>query len=374
MIKKHTVVIASLLKPVDETRMFEKMALSMGQTNKYALNIIGFCSKNIPEVPGIRFHPLFNFGRLSWQRLLAPYRYWQKLLQVKPELIIVNTHDLLVVSIAHRILFGSRVIYDVQENYKQNIIWSSHLPRAFRYLIANGVRLKELLAKRMIVHFILAETCYMNECSFINKQGDSYTIIENKALRPQLNQLPRPAVQSAKDPLTLVYSGTIAETYGIFDCISLVEQLKEHYPALQLHIIGYCPQQDTLLKLEALIQHMPYIKLTGGPEPVPHAAILHALSQADYALIAYKLNPSNQDCFPTRIWECLAYKVPMIMRIEHPWRHLLGEYGAGMALDFHAPGKPALYQQSFYNKKPLPDSFYWDWEAQKLLRLLDSLF
>jgi hypothetical protein len=35
-------VLTSILKPVDDTRMFEKFGVSLGQTNKYDVNIIGF--------------------------------------------------------------------------------------------------------------------------------------------------------------------------------------------------------------------------------------------------------------------------------------------------------------------------------------------
>lgn len=371
MNKKRKIVIASLLKPVDETRMFEKMAVSLDQTNKYAVNIIGFSAKNIPTHPTIAFHPLFNFKRLSLSRMLAPFSYWRKLLQLKPELIIVNTHDLLMVSCAYGRLFGAPVIYDVQENYEQNIIWSSNLPPSLRRIVAKGVRHKEQLANRMIVHSLIAEKCYLNECSFINSDC---TVLENKAIKPSFKDKSWIGPATINDPLRLVYTGTIAESYGIFDCIALADGLIGQYPGLQLRITGYCPRQDTLLKLQALIRDKPYISLTGGAEPVPHPLILRELEQAHFALVSYRLNPSNQDCFPTRIWECLAYKVPMLMKPGHPWQYLLEEYGAGLVLDYHAPGNLPLNDLGFYRKKDIPDHFYWHWEAEKLLQTVESMF
>jgi hypothetical protein len=46
--KKTKVVIASILKPIDDSRMYEKFGLSLEQANEYEINIIGFASKNIP--------------------------------------------------------------------------------------------------------------------------------------------------------------------------------------------------------------------------------------------------------------------------------------------------------------------------------------
>ena len=370
MLKKHKVVLASLLKPIDDPRMFEKIGVSMAETNKYAINIIGFSTKNKVSHPNIRFHPIFNFRRKSLQRLLAPLRYWQKLLQLKPEVIIVNSHDLLIVSCAFKILFGSKILYDVQENYKRNIIWSSDLPKPFRLLAAYAVRGKENLCSRMIDHFFAAERCYMNECSFITSNA---LILENKALL-----LPGKEVvqeNSSIRSLKLIYSGTIAETYGVFDCIELADQFTHQGLDCQLTIIGYCPRRDTLQKVREMAVIRPYIRLLGGEGPVPHEQILEELQKTDFALISYRLNPSNEGCFPTRIWECLAYKVPMLMKKEHPWGYLLDEYEAGYAIDFHHPPVlPPPPLLSFYRKKPIPSSFYWEYEEKKLLETMETLF
>jgi hypothetical protein len=64
----------------------------------------------------------------------------------------------------------------------------------------------------------------------------------------------------------------------------------------------------------------------------------------------------------------------MLMRQEHPWRPLLAQYGAGMALNFHEPAGIALHARTFYHQNPIPDTFYWDYEEKKLFKLLDSLF
>lgn len=42
---KKVIAVISVLKPVDDTRNFEKVARSVGNTNKYDINIIGFTQK-----------------------------------------------------------------------------------------------------------------------------------------------------------------------------------------------------------------------------------------------------------------------------------------------------------------------------------------
>ena len=46
---QKTALIASILKPVDDTRLYEKLGKTIGQTTKYRVNIIGFVTKKLPQ-------------------------------------------------------------------------------------------------------------------------------------------------------------------------------------------------------------------------------------------------------------------------------------------------------------------------------------
>ena len=43
------IVIASVLKPLKDPRLYYRFAISMRETNKYLINIIGFSLKKEPE-------------------------------------------------------------------------------------------------------------------------------------------------------------------------------------------------------------------------------------------------------------------------------------------------------------------------------------
>ncbi|MFM7852383.1 MAG: hypothetical protein ACKO96_10825, partial [Flammeovirgaceae bacterium] len=73
-IKKPRIVIASVLKPVDDTRAFEKMANSLAKQN-FEVYLIGQPSKNkLPGASFIHFLPVQKFDRLSFRRWLAPIK------------------------------------------------------------------------------------------------------------------------------------------------------------------------------------------------------------------------------------------------------------------------------------------------------------
>src|SRR6478609_12121995 len=109
--KKRRIVLASILKPVNETRMFEKMGTTLANTGDYEVFIIGSPETVKTEYPNIRFSELSYFPRISLKRLIAPWKVFRKLQSIKPELVIIGTHELLVVAMLYRLTSSAKIIY-----------------------------------------------------------------------------------------------------------------------------------------------------------------------------------------------------------------------------------------------------------------------
>ncbi|MBL6449129.1 glycosyltransferase [Fulvivirga sp. 29W222] len=374
--KKHKLVIASILKPIDDTRMYEKLGLSLGQTNKYEINIIGFYAKKLPEAKNIIFHPLFNFKRLNISRLVAPLKCFKKYLQLKPELIIINTHELLIVTIAYKILFGTRIIYDIRENYFRNILFTNSFPLLLRPLIAGYVRSKEYLSRLFFDHYFLAERQYENEFSF--SRGKS-TIIENKYQPVGLD------VTQKKDhknddknttKINLIFTGTIAQSTGVFECIELVKKLHKTEPKIQLKIIGYCSIPATLNRLKKAIENTDFIKLEGGTKLVPHIEVLKAIHEADFGVIYYPWNKSTMNTMPTKLFEYLGNQLPILLQDHHPWTELCSHYNASITVNIDNFDVESTLQKmkttKFYTTSP-KDEILWVSEEKKLLEIICNI-
>jgi hypothetical protein len=56
VIKKRRIVLASVLKPVDDTRMFEKIGVSLAGADEAEVIIIGYPSQRPPTHQTITFH------------------------------------------------------------------------------------------------------------------------------------------------------------------------------------------------------------------------------------------------------------------------------------------------------------------------------
>jgi glycogen(starch) synthase len=363
MSKKKNIVIASLLKPVNDTRMYEKIGLTLTDNSAHHIHIIGHQAP-LPEAhPQITFYPLFSFRRLSIKRLLAQLKYAKYLLKVKPQLIIVNTPELLILSITYKIIFGSKIIYDVLENYYRNITTTDVYPPGIRQLLGGAIRVLEYVTRPFIDHFTLAERAYASEFTFTNKKN---TIIENKFKLPEGHLRRISCLQNNR--LHFIFSGTLANSTGVFDAIKLTKAFYKLDNATRLIIIGFAAKESILEELYEAIKGHTYIKIIGGRTLVPHLEVLKEISKAGTGLVCYPPSSSTENCLPTKMFEYAAFQLPMIVQKNKLWESFCMQYKAGIATNFSKTDHIAtLYQEllitNYYtNTKPFSNEFLWNTE------------
>ncbi len=363
--KKRTIVLASVLKPVDDTRMFEKFGISLSDSGDYQVVIIGYPSSIKPAYPNIDFLPLDSFKRLSSQRLLAPLKVFLKICKVKHDILIVNTHELLIVALLNRIIFGGKIIYDIQENYYRNILYTDAFPKLLKPILALWVRAKEKLTSPFFHWFFLAERGYEKEFSFTREK---VTVLENK---------PRITKHLKREKLVgktnLLFSGTLGESTGLFKAISLAKDLHQLDKTITLHIIGYAAKHETYVKIMNEISGYDFINMTGGNHLVPHVEIMEAIMKADFGIIAYPPSPHTQNSMPTKLYEYVASKLPILLLDHKPWVEFCQKYDAAIVLGDLKPAEllSKMRTIAFYTKEP--NQVSWISEEIKLLYLLRKI-
>ncbi|HET9487790.1 MAG TPA: glycosyltransferase [Chryseosolibacter sp.] len=367
---KSTVVIASVLKPVDDSRWYEKIGLSLASTGKYEVHIIGVGSAGV-QVPNIRQHPMKPFGRLSPRRLFARWKIMVKAMRLSPDLFIVATHELLYLAVFLKIVKKCRIIYDVQENYFWNILYTPVYPLLIKPFAALYVRGKEIITSGYIDHFFLADRGYLQELKF---PGSRCTLLENKVrIVPPEKSSPVPL--STKKTISLIFSGTLAETAGVFTAIDLAIKLHVIDDRFRLTIIGFASQKKVLEKIRLLIQPRPFIDLITSDNPIPHKEIFKQIQKADFGLITYQINPSTMNSIPTKLYEYLGFKLPVLLVNHKPWVEFCVPYSAAVVFDSLHFDAGQIYRQmtsgTFYTADP--SIVYWDSEEPKLLRVVDDL-
>jgi len=365
-IKKRRIVLASVLKPVNDPRMHEKMAVSLCNAGFSDIHVIGMASGlDAGRHASITLHPHQSFRRLSLSRILAPWTILFKALRIKPALFIAATHELLITAVILKVVTGCSIIYDVQEDYYKNIVSTNAFPLILRYPIAWYVRTKEKICSPFISTFLLAEQCYSREISFVAKHN---IVLENKCLLP--DNFRRTPDDSG---VRLLFSGTLAESTGIFLAIALAERLHEVNTDVKLHIIGFCPHLPTRRKLVTRIKDKPFIELTGGDELQPYSHIVDAIRKANFGIISYPLAAHTKNRTPTKFFEYMASGLP-ILRHE-------GTTAIPDAMDGIIPFdikniEPAELLERMKHARDYgrPSAvFMWDKESERLVQLVTNI-
>jgi hypothetical protein len=366
--KKRRIVLASILKPVDDTRMFEKIGASLSKVGDYEIFVIGYPSKaDSKSQKSIIQIPLKSFNRISLGRLSAPWQIMKMIYEVKPELLIVNTHELLIVGILNRIFFGTRIIYDVRENYRRNILHTKAFPAPFRPLLAAGVRLKEKLTAPFFHAFFLAEKTYAQELGFLRNR---HIILENKMVVPDGFKR---SMRSEK--IRLLFSGTLAESTGVFEAINLAKKLHQVDSKTELTIIGFCALPSTLSEIQKEITGLPFITLIGGDRLVPHDKILDSIANSDFGIICYPPSHHIENRIPTKLYEYLACRLPILLQKQESWVEICKPYQAALEVDFPniQPSEllDLMASTSFYNSDPV--NVTWASEEPRLLKKVSDI-
>ena len=367
----NKIVIASVLKPVNDPRAFAKLGLSLCETNKYHLNIIGFFAKNVINFKNVKFTPICNAYRLHPKRLLASKNFLRELKSYRPDLVVVTTYELLPAAIWGKKRYRYKLIYDVQENYSFNILDHRSLPFGLRQLAAYLVRAIEKRASPYIDHFIYAEQSYVNELAFA---GD-YTVLQNKFQGPVYQVSPYRL--DHKSRFHFIISGTITPSYGIEEAMDWFSHLSRQYEGSQLTIIGHVTLPSFRQKIENIAVTIPGILLKISSKPVASSEILSALEDADIVLLPYRQKASIQYKIPTKLFEVLAMGKPVIHSKNAQWSEMIQRYPAGSGIDFtETSSAPAQFEtflsQTFYLTPPSPD-LTWNSVSDQWLTLVDKL-
>ncbi|MCS7018171.1 MAG: glycosyltransferase [Cytophagales bacterium] len=365
------VLIASVLKPVDDVRSFERFALSIHAN--FEVFLVGAPSlAPLPKISNIHFLPYAFFPRRLVQRWRAALVFQRYLWNVKPQIVIVQSPDLLPFAAIYALLHNCQLIYDVQENYRFNIFHQGYYQGLVKYILANAVRMVEIISSCCISRYWIAERSYADELFFVKNKCD---FVPNKyaPLHPT-NQLPKniPPIRLTPHRLRLIYTGTVSCAYGTHLAIDLAKKLHAAQAGISLLVIGSCSDEKYRQELEKMVTDCPFIDWRVSPQPLNHQLIIKALANADLALMPYLPNRSTERCMPTKLYEYMAFRLPFLMPANPLWESVALPWRAGLVVNFQNIDTEKLLQQivttTFYD--PPPPQWVWRFNRKQFRRLL----
>lgn len=362
------IFIASVLKPVDDVRHYDKLACSLAKANKYQIFILGKGSEKKSRIKQISFINSGNFSRISIRRLLVQLTFLKTLFQVNPHLVVITSIELLPIAAVMKLIFKYKLIFDVQEDYLSNIKHQTEYNPIAKAILIPAISSIQYIYHAAIDHYILAELSYKNS---VRKTSINSTVLENKIVESRLNNDLNK--WNKKDNFKLIFSGTISNYSGIKKAIEIFDFIYLQIPNSYLKIIGVYHDQDIFEYLKHKQIQNRNIELFVDNKPIDHQLIVNAIKESHLGIISYIPNKTNENRIPTKLFEYSGYGLPYLIH-DHPyWKNRANELGGAMTCDLLNFKTQTLMDQYENLKNWTSEKSVWNEEERQLLTLIESL-
>lgn len=242
--------------------------------------------------------------------ILAFFKLNQLFLKNRYDVIHVhNMPDFLVFLSVIPKIFGAKVVLDLHDPTPEMLMT--------KFSEGDESRLTKLLKWQEKMSIKFSHSVITTNKSFVDRfvlRGCPPEKINTVMNSPQESVFTKAAANSQKKPnenkFILMYHGLIVERYGLEDLVNAVKLLKNKIPEIELVIYGDGEYVPVLLKIIEELRLNDTITYFGT---LSLDEIAKIIPTCDIGIIPNRLGPFTQINFPTRIFEYLHMKKPVIV-------------------------------------------------------------
>jgi len=248
------------------------------------------------------------------RRHVQAYRHVRRL---KPAIIHIHDPELIPVAYLAGRLKGSKVIYDMHENYTGRKKRGGRLLRAL-----------ENWCFRWVDYVVLAEYSYED---ILKGRSTASTPILNYILPPV-----RPPKTKEDATFTLIYTGTISNCRGLDHMLDLAREIKRSGLPWRLKIVGvsHLPAERSAAEKRIQSEGLEHVLETVGWDAyVPWSSIAKHYADADLGLALFEPLPNHTGSILSKFYEYIYFNIPVVCSDFSLWRAFFETNGCGMCVD-----------------------------------------
>ena len=327
-------------------------------------------------VDGIKMVALPKPKNRLW-RIIGIWRVFKLALKQKAEVYHFHDPELIPIAVLLKLFTNGKVIFDVHENVKYDILSKSWLPKGTRRLLSLTYQLTEKLSFPFIDEIIIAEDSYIKNY----KNQKNILALRNYPILSFIKE-----VSETKNPHpTLVYVGAITEVRGVLELIEATRLLKPKYENILLTLVGRMYPVRLEEKISKLLEQFNLQQNVHLVGKVKHEEVYTILPRCHIGMAILHPTPNNIESLVTKLFEYMAVGLPVIASNFLLWKELIEGNNCGLTADPLNPeeiAKAAEYLIEYPNEarkmgkngtKAVLEKYNWETESKKLLEIYSKL-
>lgn len=273
---------------------------------------------------GVRRISLGKFSNRRKRMISGPLRVARHVRAAKPDVVHLHDPELVPVAWALRLLTTCRIVIDVHEDLRLQVLSKPWIPRLWRPLVALVAVLIDLTASH-VAHRIVVATP-----AIAKRFPKRKTVIVHNFPRPDEwpDVQPLPWRERTEE---LLFVGGLTEIRG---ARTVLDAMME--PPLSSHrllIVGKLDQ--AVERLLAGHPARPRVTVTGWMARADMAPIL--ARRGRIGLVLFRPVPNHTEALPNKLFEYMAWGQPIVASDFPLWKEILTVSGAGIVADPTSP-------------------------------------
>jgi glycosyltransferase involved in cell wall biosynthesis len=366
----HIVHLTTVHDPRDN-RIFHRECVSLARAG-HTVTLVAEGGQ-AETVAGVRMLPVSRSTSRLGRMTFGVLRVLWKALRLRADVYHFHDPELIPAGLLLR-LCGRKVVYDVHEDYRTAIMEREYLPLWLRGGISRAFSLLERAAGRCF-RVVLAERYYA-------ERWPRGTPVLNYAEFPNI---PASVLASrpVSGPMRLIYTGNVKSYRGAFTHVALLDFL----PRAELFLVGRCSRELAAELRTRAGTAVDRLHLEGIGHMVPFERITACYTQEQWtaALAVFPPSPHTLRKELTKIFEYMAYAIPVVCADFPNLRRIVEGEGCGLCVDPQDPNAAAAaigWLASHPDKaramgqrgrEAARREYNWDTQAQRLVQLYDDL-
>jgi len=320
------------------------------------INIVAI-QKNVPK----------GFGRI-----INMWNAFKKAKKLKAKIYHLHDPELLPLGILIKLFTGAKIIYDAHEDPKQHALYQEGKNKYLRFLYANFIGFLEWFCEKFYNFVIVVLETHRQR--FMSKTVilHNYPIVEIK----------ENSEEKTHHPIRLIYAGGVRKERAIIEILQSMVEVKKRIPDVKLDLIGdFIPAsfENTVRKIIKDYNLEENVIIYGK---IPFTNVSKHIENST---VGFSLVHNYDNALPTKIFEYLIMKKPVIVTNVPITKKLVYDNQCGFAVDPKNPGEIAnavlsLLEDEKKRKemgengyKTVLNNFNWYNEEKKLIECYNNL-